>query len=70
MLTAREMDVMRLAAKGNASRQAAARPGAQAADDTGAWPGGKNLFDLRRVAVVHNLHVIARRPDGDYQLAA
>jgi transposase len=32
----------------------------------------KNLFDLRRVAVVHNLHVIARQPaagDG-YQLAA
>ena len=31
----------------------------------------KNLFDLRRVAVVHNLHVIARQPDDrDYQLAA
>jgi Transposase DDE domain/Transposase domain (DUF772) len=33
----------------------------------------KNLFDLRRVAVVHNLHVIARQPTasgGDYQLAA
>jgi hypothetical protein len=31
----------------------------------------KNLFDLRRVAVVHNLHVIARQPDnGGYQLAA
>jgi transposase len=31
----------------------------------------KNLFDLRRVAVVHNLHVIARQPAaGDYQLAA
>ena len=31
----------------------------------------KNLFDLRRVAVVHNLHVIARQPDdGEYQLAA
>jgi transposase len=29
----------------------------------------KNLFDLRRVAVVHNLHVIARQP-GDHQLAA
>ena len=30
----------------------------------------KNLFDLRRVAVVHNLHVIARQPDnGEYQLA-
>ena len=31
----------------------------------------KNLFDLRRVAVVHNLHVIARQPatDGN-QLAA
>jgi transposase len=32
----------------------------------------KNLFDLRRVAVVHNLHVIAHQPaanDG-YQLAA
>jgi transposase len=30
----------------------------------------KNLFDLRRVAVVHNLHVIARQPDNsDYQLA-
>ena len=24
----------------------------------------KNLFDLRRVAVVHNLHVIARQPTG------
>jgi hypothetical protein len=23
----------------------------------------KNLFDLRRTAVVHNLHVIARQPD-------
>ena len=31
----------------------------------------KNLFDLRRVAVIHNLHVIARQaPAGDYQLAA
>ena len=31
----------------------------------------KNLFDLRRVAVVHNLHVIARQPAADgYQLAA
>jgi len=31
----------------------------------------KNLFDLRRVAVVHNLHVIARQPTaGHYQLAA
>jgi hypothetical protein len=31
----------------------------------------KNLFDLRRVAVVHNLHVIARQPAiGSYQLAA
>jgi transposase len=31
----------------------------------------KNLFDLRRVAVVHNLHVIARQPASDgYQLAA
>jgi Transposase DDE domain/Transposase domain (DUF772) len=31
----------------------------------------KNLFDLRRVAVVHNLHVIARQPAaGDHQLAA
>jgi lambda repressor-like predicted transcriptional regulator len=31
----------------------------------------KNLLDLRRVAVVHNLHIIARQPDnGDYQLAA
>jgi hypothetical protein len=31
----------------------------------------KNLFDLRRVAVVHNLHVIARQPDNnEYQLAA
>jgi hypothetical protein len=31
----------------------------------------KNLFDLRRVAVVHNLHVIARHPVTDsYQLAA
>jgi transposase len=31
----------------------------------------KNLFDLRRVAVVHNLHVIARQAGTDgYQLAA
>jgi lambda repressor-like predicted transcriptional regulator len=30
----------------------------------------KNLFDLRRVAVVHNLHVMARQPNDDYQLAA
>jgi DDE family transposase/transposase-like protein DUF772 len=31
----------------------------------------KNLFDLRRVAVVHNLHVIARQPVTEsYQLAA
>ena len=31
----------------------------------------KNLFDLRRVAVVHNLHVIARHPVTDgYPLAA
>jgi IS5 family transposase len=31
----------------------------------------KNLFDLRRVAVVHNLHVIARQTTGSgYQLAA
>jgi transposase len=31
----------------------------------------KNLFDLRRVAVVHNLHIIARQlHDTDYQLAA
>jgi transposase len=31
----------------------------------------KNLFDLRRIAVVHNLHVIARQPATDgYELAA
>jgi hypothetical protein len=31
----------------------------------------KNLFDLRRVAVVHNLHVIARQPTSDgYTMAA
>jgi len=31
----------------------------------------KNLFDLRRVAVVHNRHVIARQPVTDgYQIAA
>jgi Transposase DDE domain/Transposase domain (DUF772) len=29
----------------------------------------KNLFDLRRVAVVHNLHVIARAPWADQQAA-
>jgi transposase len=30
----------------------------------------KNLFDLRRVAVVHNLHIIARQlDDSDYQMA-
>jgi Transposase DDE domain/Transposase domain (DUF772) len=32
----------------------------------------KNLFDLRRAAIVHNLHVIAHdhNPDDDHQLAA
>jgi transposase len=31
----------------------------------------KNLFDLRRVAAVHNLHIIARQPAADsYQLVA
>jgi hypothetical protein len=30
----------------------------------------KNLFDLRRVAVVHNLHVIARQDTTTYDLAA
>jgi transposase len=25
----------------------------------------KNLFDLHRIAVVHNLHVIARQPTSD-----
>ena len=31
----------------------------------------KNLFDLRRVAVIHNLHVIARQSvTGSYKLAA
>ena len=31
----------------------------------------KNLFDLRRVAVVHDLHVIARQPTTDsYKFAA
>ena len=31
----------------------------------------KNLFDLRRVAVIHNLHVLAHTASaGDYQLAA
>jgi hypothetical protein len=29
----------------------------------------KNLFDLRRAAVVHNLHVIARQPSGTRQTA-
>jgi len=29
----------------------------------------KNLFDLRRVAVVHNLHVIARQPQPSRQAA-
>jgi hypothetical protein len=29
----------------------------------------KNLFDLRRVAVVHNLHVIARQPPPAKQAA-
>jgi hypothetical protein len=29
----------------------------------------KNLLDLRRVAVVHNLHVIARKPDPDEMAA-
>jgi len=27
------------------------------------WGERKNLFDLRRTAVVHNLHIIARRPE-------
>jgi hypothetical protein len=45
----------------------------------GHWPGRrarytgtrKNLFDLRRIAVVHNLHVIARQPvTNGYQPAA
>jgi hypothetical protein len=43
----------------------------------GRWQGGrarylgdrKNLFDLRRVAVVHNLHVIARQPPPAKQAA-
>ena len=30
----------------------------------------KNLFDLRRVAVVHNLHVIARQPTPAKQAQA
>jgi hypothetical protein len=31
----------------------------------------KNLFDLRRIAVVHNLHIIARQPvTNGYQPAA
>lgn len=30
----------------------------------------KNLFDLRRSAVVHNLHVIARMPDEQNQQTA
>jgi hypothetical protein len=30
----------------------------------------KNLFDLRRIAVVHNLHVIARQGATAYELAA
>jgi hypothetical protein len=36
------------------------------------YPGTrKNLFDLRRIAVVHNLHVIARQSATDsYKLAA
>ena len=29
----------------------------------------KNLFDLRRAAVVHNLHVIARQPHQTQQAA-
>ena len=29
----------------------------------------KNLFDLRRCAVVHNLHVIARQPHATQQAA-
>ena len=36
------------------------------------YPGTrKDLFDLRRIAVVHNLHIIARQPDDDeYQLCS
>jgi hypothetical protein len=30
----------------------------------------KNLFDLRCVAVVHNLHVIVRQPADGYEVAA
>jgi len=43
--------------------------GRAAAPATGA--PRKNLFDLHRVAVVHNLHIIARQPTTDsYQEAA
>jgi hypothetical protein len=37
---------------------------ANASTSSTRWPTsatGKNLFDVRRVAVVHNLHVIARQ---------
>ena len=56
------------------ARRGRARPG-----PVGRWQGRraryrgtrKNLFDLRRVAVVHNLHIIARQPATDsYQEAA
>ena len=30
----------------------------------------KNLFDLRRMAVVHNLHVIARMPEATVEASA
>jgi transposase len=33
------------------------------------WGERKNLFDLRRTAVVHNLHVIARQPAVTVQAA-
>ncbi len=44
----------------------------------GHWQGGRarylgerqNLFDLRRSAVVHNLHVMARMPDEQKQQEA
>ncbi|HEY9830848.1 MAG TPA: hypothetical protein V6D26_09720 [Stenomitos sp.] len=30
----------------------------------------QNLFDLRRMAVVHNLHVIARMPEATVEASA
>lgn len=45
--------------------------GGQRQGDTARYRGlRKNLFDLRRMAIVHNLHVIARMPSLSQQQGA